>query len=82
MSVITLQPRYESRPTPDPKACNWKKYKYIVLNPLCATSIKEEGPGEEPHPIDHSTSSSDNMDIIPKLSHKAWSSSGHGINDG
>ncbi|XP_020484824.1 B-cell CLL/lymphoma 6 member B protein [Labrus bergylta] len=28
---------------PDPKACNWKKYKYIVLNPLCAsTTVKEE----------------------------------------
>lgn len=31
------------RATPDPKACNWKKYKYIVLNPLCAsTTVKEE----------------------------------------
>ncbi|XP_074517953.1 B-cell lymphoma 6 protein homolog [Halichoeres trimaculatus] len=31
------------RATPDPKACNWKKYKYIVLNPLCASpTVKEE----------------------------------------
>ncbi|KAK7909814.1 hypothetical protein WMY93_014498 [Mugilogobius chulae] len=27
----------------DPKACNWKKYKYIVLNPLLSeSSVKEE----------------------------------------
>jgi len=33
---------------PNPKACNWKKHKYIVLNPLCAvTTVKEEEePGE------------------------------------
>ncbi|XP_077399673.1 B-cell CLL/lymphoma 6 member B protein isoform X1 [Vanacampus margaritifer] len=32
-----------TKTTPDPKSCNWKKYKYIVLNPLCAgTSMKEE----------------------------------------
>uniref|UniRef100_A0A8C1WMQ3 BCL6B transcription repressor n=1 Tax=Cyprinus carpio TaxID=7962 RepID=A0A8C1WMQ3_CYPCA len=42
-----LKKRSESKPSPDPKACNWKKYKYIVLNPLCATPIKEEEPGEE-----------------------------------
>ncbi|CAN9509639.1 unnamed protein product [Ophioblennius macclurei] len=28
----------DTKATPDPKACNWKKYKYIVLNPLCATA--------------------------------------------
>nr|XP_057923989.1 B-cell CLL/lymphoma 6 member B protein [Doryrhamphus excisus] len=33
----------DTKTTPDPKACNWKKYKYIVLNPLCAGStVKEE----------------------------------------
>ncbi|CAJ1086216.1 B-cell CLL/lymphoma 6 member B protein [Xyrichtys novacula] len=33
----------DMKASPDPKACNWKKYKYIVLNPLCAsTSVKEE----------------------------------------
>uniref|UniRef100_UPI00398E8FCF B-cell CLL/lymphoma 6 member B protein-like n=1 Tax=Pristiophorus japonicus TaxID=55135 RepID=UPI00398E8FCF len=31
-------------PTPDPKACNWKKYKYIVLNSL-RQGLKAEGPG-------------------------------------
>ncbi|KAL6118560.1 bcl6b [Pungitius sinensis] len=33
----------DAKSSPDPKACNWKKYKYIVLNPLCAaTAVKEE----------------------------------------
>ncbi|RVE60521.1 hypothetical protein OJAV_G00181710 [Oryzias javanicus] len=33
----------DSTLTPDPKACNWKKYKYIVLNRLCSsTKVKEE----------------------------------------
>ncbi|XP_037337049.2 B-cell CLL/lymphoma 6 member B protein isoform X2 [Pungitius pungitius] len=33
----------DAKASPDPKACNWKKYKYIVLNPLCAaTAVKEE----------------------------------------
>ncbi|XP_034020646.1 B-cell CLL/lymphoma 6 member B protein isoform X2 [Thalassophryne amazonica] len=33
----------DANPTPDPKMCNWKKYKYIILNPLCAaTTVKEE----------------------------------------
>ncbi|XP_061815295.1 B-cell CLL/lymphoma 6 member B protein isoform X2 [Nerophis lumbriciformis] len=33
----------DTKATPDPKVCNWKKYKYIVLNPLCARSaLKEE----------------------------------------
>ncbi|XP_023700883.1 B-cell CLL/lymphoma 6 member B protein [Paramormyrops kingsleyae] len=31
---------------PDPKACNWKKYKFIVLNPLCAAEVKKEGTDE------------------------------------
>ncbi|KAI5104422.1 B-cell CLL/lymphoma 6 member B protein, partial [Silurus meridionalis] len=73
----------ESRPTPDPKACNWKKYKYIVLNPLCATHIKEEGPGEECQTSDHSSSSSDSdqADVTPKLSDEAWLPAGHGLKD-
>ncbi|XP_077598346.1 B-cell CLL/lymphoma 6 member B protein [Stigmatopora nigra] len=44
---------------PNPKSCNWKKYKYIVLNPLCAgSSVKEEPrfrvlrPGEVPGQMD------------------------------
>ena len=41
-----------TKPPPDPKACNWKKYKYIVLNPLCAVAtVKEEEPGERNTPI-------------------------------
>ncbi|KAG7330335.1 hypothetical protein KOW79_006557 [Hemibagrus wyckioides] len=76
-----LKPRSESRPTPDPKACNWKKYKYIVLNPLCATPIKEEVPGEELHTYDHSSSSNDRADVTPKLSDEAWSTTGHGLTD-
>ncbi|XP_061524648.1 B-cell CLL/lymphoma 6 member B protein isoform X1 [Phycodurus eques] len=54
----------DTRATLDPKLCNWKKYKFIVLNPLCAgTSAKEEPrrhalavtkawPGEVPGQID------------------------------
>ncbi|XP_049615196.1 B-cell CLL/lymphoma 6 member B protein isoform X1 [Syngnathus scovelli] len=54
-----------SKTTAYPKSCNWKKYKYIVLNPLCAgSSVKEEPrggdatavtqawPGEVPGQID------------------------------
>ncbi|KAM4611453.1 B-cell CLL/lymphoma 6 member B protein [Polymixia lowei] len=56
------------KPTPDPKACNWKKYKYIVLNPLCAvTTVKEEEP-EEQH-----TPTSDRMGVAPKAPTEAWS---------
>ncbi|KAM8881024.1 B-cell CLL/lymphoma 6 member B protein isoform 1-T1 [Synchiropus picturatus] len=33
----------ETKVTPDSKTWNWKKYKYIVLNPLCAaTAVKVE----------------------------------------
>ncbi|XP_018581762.1 B-cell CLL/lymphoma 6 member B protein isoform X2 [Scleropages formosus] len=34
------------KPAPDPKACNWKKYKFIVLNPQCAADVKKEQPDE------------------------------------
>lgn len=34
--------------SPDPKACNWKKYKYIVLNPLCAAATVKEEEMDEP----------------------------------
>ncbi|XP_038140822.1 B-cell lymphoma 6 protein homolog [Cyprinodon tularosa] len=37
-STCSKNPEIESKATPDPKACNWKKYKYIVLNPLCAAA--------------------------------------------
>ncbi|XP_058870435.1 B-cell lymphoma 6 protein homolog [Acipenser ruthenus] len=53
----------ESSPNRDPKACNWKKYKYIVLNPLCRrASIKgEEGEGREagPEPCNHTPTDMD-----------------------
>lgn len=69
-----MKPRSESRPTPDPKACNWKKYKYIVLNPLCATTIKEEESGEEQKAFDHSPATSDRTETIDKASEKTWPS--------
>lgn len=43
MNWVCLLFQTDTRATPDPKACNWKKYKYIILNPLCAsTTVKEE----------------------------------------
>lgn len=56
--------RDDGQAAPDPKSRNWKKYKYIVLNPLCVgSSAKEEPrrrvagaaqawPGEVPGQID------------------------------
>lgn len=55
----------ETKATPDPKACNWKKYKYIVLNPLCtAATVKVE---EEELQEDNS------MNLTPKAPTEAWS---------
>ncbi|MED6286085.1 hypothetical protein CHARACLAT_002280 [Characodon lateralis] len=47
-STCSKNPEIETKATPDPKACNWKKYKYIVLNPLCsaAAGVKVEEPEE------------------------------------
>lgn len=43
LTGVSSSPQNDVKALPDPKACNWKKYKYIVLNPLCAaTSMKEE----------------------------------------
>ncbi|XP_070848952.1 B-cell CLL/lymphoma 6 member B protein isoform X2 [Chaetodon trifascialis] len=54
--------------SPDPKACNWKKYKYIVLNPLCsATTVKEE---ELEEPQSHTSPMADRMGSTPT---EAWS---------
>lgn len=54
--------------SPDPKACNWKKYKYIVLNPLCsATTVKEE---EVEEPQSHTSPMADRMGSTPT---EAWS---------
>ncbi|KAK9524760.1 hypothetical protein VZT92_017128 [Zoarces viviparus] len=56
--------------TPDPKVCNWKKYKYIVLNPLCAaTTVKEEEMEEAPS---HESPVADRMGSTPKAT-EAWS---------
>lgn len=58
----------EVKATPDPKACNWKKYKYIVLNPLCATTTVKEEEMEEPQ----SRPSPDRMGSTPKATEE-WS---------
>ncbi len=57
--------------TPDPKACNWKKYKYIVLNPLCAaTTVKEE---EMEEPQSRASPAADGMGSTPRAPTEAWS---------
>ncbi|XP_034412450.1 B-cell CLL/lymphoma 6 member B protein [Cyclopterus lumpus] len=56
--------------TPDPKACNWKKYKYIVLNPLCAaTAVKEE---EMEEAQSHTSPVANRKESTPKAT-EAWS---------
>uniref|UniRef100_A0A673HDQ4 B-cell CLL/lymphoma 6 member B protein-like n=1 Tax=Sinocyclocheilus rhinocerous TaxID=307959 RepID=A0A673HDQ4_9TELE len=67
-----LKKRSESKPTPDPKACNWKKYKYIVLNPLCAAPIKEEGPEEERQTQSHAPFDNDRMEVSSKTTNNIW----------
>ncbi|XP_062850352.1 B-cell CLL/lymphoma 6 member B protein-like [Trichomycterus rosablanca] len=71
----------ESRLLPDPKACNWKKYKYIILNPLCASSIKEEECGEDQQMFDHSPSTTNQTNISPKTTNKAWLVTGPQLKD-
>ncbi|XP_028330970.1 B-cell CLL/lymphoma 6 member B protein isoform X2 [Gouania willdenowi] len=58
----------DMKSTPDPKACNWKKYKYIVLNPLCAatTSVKVEEAEDAP-------SQAKRTDTTPKVPTELWS---------
>lgn len=55
----------ETKATPDPKACNWKKYKYIVLNPLCAAAKVKEETEEQP--------AANKTDLPPKQPAEAWS---------
>ncbi|KAL2079774.1 hypothetical protein ACEWY4_025518 [Coilia grayii] len=62
----------EAKSTPDPKACNWKKYKYIVLNPLCASNIKEEGLGVGQPNGSPSPNTEDKMDNTPKATSEKW----------
>ncbi|XP_045920816.1 B-cell CLL/lymphoma 6 member B protein [Micropterus dolomieu] len=57
--------------TPDPKACNWKKYKYIVLNPLCAnTAVKEE---EMDEPQSNTSPMAARIGLTPRAPTEAWS---------
>ncbi|KAF7663851.1 hypothetical protein LDENG_00198870 [Lucifuga dentata] len=59
----------DTKPTPDPKACNWKKYKYIVLNPLFSAAAVKEEETEEPQsqmPI------ADRMGLTAKAPTEAW----------
>lgn len=60
----------DTKPTPDPKACNWKKYKYIVLNPLCAVTTVKEEETEEQQSL---SPTSDRMGAMPKTPAEAWS---------
>ncbi|XP_051756536.1 B-cell lymphoma 6 protein [Ctenopharyngodon idella] len=76
-----LKKRSESKPTPDPKACNWKKYKYIVLNPLCTTPIKEEGPGEELQAQSHTPFVSDRMEASSKTANNILTGQEPGLNN-
>ncbi|XP_037539441.1 B-cell CLL/lymphoma 6 member B protein [Nematolebias whitei] len=57
----------ETKATPDPKACNWKKYKYIVLNPLCAAATVKVEETEELQCQDN------RMASTPKAPTEAWS---------
>ncbi|XP_041724234.1 B-cell lymphoma 6 protein homolog isoform X1 [Coregonus clupeaformis] len=71
----------EPKRNPDPKACNWKKYKYIVLNPLCAiTTVKEEEPEEGQQQLDH-IPTSDRMEVTLKPPMEAWPREGSGQNE-
>lgn len=71
----------EPKNSPDPKACNWKKYKYIVLNPFCAiTTVKEEEPEEVQQQLRH-TPTSDRMEVTLKPTIEEWPGEGSGQND-
>ncbi|KTG33333.1 hypothetical protein cypCar_00017243 [Cyprinus carpio] len=76
-----LKKRSESKPTPDPKACNWKKYKYIVLNPLCATPIKEEGAEEERQTQSHAPFDNDRMEVSSKTTNTIQTGEEPGLNN-
>ncbi|XP_059381541.1 B-cell CLL/lymphoma 6 member B protein [Carassius carassius] len=76
-----LKKRSEPKPTPDPKACNWKKYKYIVLNPLCATPIKEEGPEKERQTQSHAPFDNDRMGVSSKTTNIIQTGEEPGLNN-
>uniref|UniRef100_A0A3Q4BCN2 Uncharacterized protein n=1 Tax=Mola mola TaxID=94237 RepID=A0A3Q4BCN2_MOLML len=63
LTVFSLFLQSDVKASPDPKACNWKKYKYIVLNPLCATATVKEEEMEEPQ--NQSSPTADRMGSAP-----------------
>ncbi|KAL0970298.1 hypothetical protein UPYG_G00240020 [Umbra pygmaea] len=68
----------EPKRKPDPKACNWKKYKYIILNPLCAvTTVKEEDPEEGQQHF----STSNRAELTVESPVEAWPEQGSNQND-
>ncbi|XP_028992460.1 B-cell lymphoma 6 protein homolog isoform X2 [Betta splendens] len=70
-NTCNKNPVIDTKAHPDPKACNWKKYKYIVLNPLCAaTAVKEE---EMEEPQCNASPIVDRMNLTPKAPTEAWS---------
>lgn len=72
LTGVPSSPQNDVKALPDPKACNWKKYKYIVLNPLCAaTSMKEEQPEEVPRRTPPTTA--DRMMFTAITPTEAWS---------
>ncbi|XP_056602610.1 B-cell CLL/lymphoma 6 member B protein isoform X1 [Triplophysa dalaica] len=84
-SSCNLSPQFkkrtDSKSTPYPKACNWKKYKYIVLNPLCTTPIKEEGPEENHQGQSQSSFGGDKMKISSKTANDVWTRQEPGLNN-
>uniref|UniRef100_A0A3Q2NPK2 BCL6B transcription repressor n=1 Tax=Fundulus heteroclitus TaxID=8078 RepID=A0A3Q2NPK2_FUNHE len=65
-STCSKNPEIETKATPDPKACNWKKYKYIVLNPLCSAAVAAAVKVEEPEEVQC-------QDLALKAPIEAWS---------
>ncbi len=71
MTGFHLFQQSDVKSTPDPKACNWKKYKYIVLNPLCAATTVKEEEMEEPQSV--TSVAADRMGSTPAEPAEAWS---------
>lgn len=59
---------------PDPKACNWKKYKFIVLNSLCSATVKEEesSEGKGLQHCGHSPNETDKLAATSKPPLEVW----------
>ncbi|XP_026209348.1 B-cell CLL/lymphoma 6 member B protein [Anabas testudineus] len=69
-NTCNKNPVIDTKAPPDPKACNWKKYKYIVLNPLCAATTVKEEEMEEPQ---SASPIADRVSLTPKAPTEAWS---------